>query len=205
MPFDDYETFKDEMNGFGHVHCDSTTAFCTMKQPCSSYQNKDYPTLSFVIGGVTYEVPPEGYLIDNVADEYGAYEEGTCGVGVYWNADYWDWVVLGNTFMRNYYSVIQYEPELAVKFAKSSNPPQFTGVATDVGTLVMFSFACLFVAIGLGIPIGYSIKHTFKKTDDTSESIEDQATTGQDELVTRLNPTTDVKSGELEVAEDLIE
>lgn len=61
-----------------------------------------------MIGGKSYAVPPAGYLINDIKDEYGAYEKGTCGVGIFWNAYLWNWVILGNTFMRNFYTVIQY-------------------------------------------------------------------------------------------------
>lgn len=69
-------------------------------------------------------------------------------------------IVLGQTFMRNYYVSLDYTTEETI-IAPTSKPPKENEITT--GMTIMFVGSWVFVAVFLGGPMLFSLKNCTKK------------------------------------------
>jgi len=103
------------------------------------------------------EIKPQGYLLSN----YNGYK---CVVAV--DLTYQtllSQVILGQTFMRNYYVSVEYGVDgTRIKLADATFLPNSTELSG--GMKSVFLTAQLIILIGLGIPILYSLKQFTKKS-----------------------------------------
>ncbi len=75
---------------------------------------------------MTYTIPPAGYLLEN-------YNSHACVIAVSYIADSNNMYILGDIFIRNFYTAFDYQ-ENKVVIAVSANAP--SGTAIDVGQLL---------------------------------------------------------------------
>ena len=90
-----------------------TNEFGLESFPC--FKDSTYakmPNLSFVIGGVTYTIPPASYI---------GYNSGTCTLKIMTNKKDKTFLTLGLNFFENYYTVFDVEQKkIGLQTAKNS-------------------------------------------------------------------------------------
>ena len=88
-----------------------STGICTSKNMCYTYES-ELLDLVIQIDGINYSVPPSGYLLD-VSNNNNA----SCILMVSALADSYGLVLLGDTFIRNFYTVFNYSVPYSVSLA----------------------------------------------------------------------------------------
>ena len=104
MPKTDFVNFKTALLASGplaenNITCPRFTFFtpyCFSNVPCSNFTDVLF-NLEFDIGGMTFNIPPLGYMVDN-------YNGHTCAFMVSFIQDSDNMYVLGDAFMRNFFT-----------------------------------------------------------------------------------------------------
>ena len=111
-------------------------------------------SLSFQLGSTLYTIPPLGYIVPNVLD-------AKCVVQISHISENNDLVILGDTFMRNFYTTFNFREEtIGMAVNASAN---YAGI--EIGGKLSFSVVlviCTLVLIAILTTLYCAIKH-FKK------------------------------------------
>ena len=112
-------------NSKAAITCRNFTLFynyCWSNEPCSNFSS-ELSELTFRLSNMSYSIPPAGYLLDN----YGPH---ACAIAVSYISDTYNMYILGDPFIRSFYTAFDYETN-QVMLAVNVNAPN--GTSIDVG------------------------------------------------------------------------
>lgn len=116
----DFFNFKDVISQNPNVTCRNFTLlknFCFSTEPCSSLYNQLSP-LTIKLSDYNYVIPPQGYLLDS----YGGH---TCAIAVSYVLDSYNMYILGDPFIRSFYTTFDYGNN-KIMLAVNVNAPEGT-------------------------------------------------------------------------------
>ena len=118
MALPDYQNFVAQVKKGGkraaNFDCDSR-AYCFTDVDCKRVEN-DLSDLVITLDSTDYSVPPYGYLLQDYA------EGATCAIAVSYLGILQNQYVLGDTFIKNFYSTFNYETS-TIGLAQNANGP----------------------------------------------------------------------------------
>ena len=105
--------------------------YCFSNQPCSNFSS-ELSSITFKLSNTNYVIQPDGYLLSNTMGH-------TCVIAISYVSDSQNMYILGDTFIRNFYTVFDYQTN-KVKFGISSNAPPGTKIHTVLSGWVIFAY-----------------------------------------------------------------
>jgi hypothetical protein len=117
IPATDYMKFKTRVQELPGMDCNSLR-ICQSVQPCSFYLNKLDP-ITLRLDDADYTIPPAGYLLDIPMDVSFYYR---CRVPISFIPDSMRMGLLGDTFLRNFYSSYDFSTESVSFGVNAANP-----------------------------------------------------------------------------------
>lgn len=139
----DYTNFVYQIQNAGpnaqaslYCHTKLKTLFqnCFAYVPCSNFSSELKP-LTIRLNNQDFIIPPEGYLIDNKLNHQ-------CEVAVSYISDANQFYILGDTFLRNFYTVLNFD-DYTVAFAVSSNAHPGTKIQPVLSGWIIFAYFIL--------------------------------------------------------------
>lgn len=113
--------------------------YCYSNEPCSNFSSELQP-LTIRLNNNNFIIPPEGYLLE---DKF----EHRCVIAVSYISDATELYILGDTFLRNFYTVLNFD-DYTVAFAVSSNAAPGTKIEPVLSGWIIFAYFTL-ATIGL--------------------------------------------------------
>ena len=145
LPKTDWDAFNSSISQVEGLNCSThvkhgVDQYCKSKTKTCEQLKDDLGSLKFKLQSVTYTIPPKGFLLDNIL---GA----KCVVGVSYISDSNNMVILGDTFMRNFYVSLEYE-NYRIGLAINKNAP-WSNIEINLkfGFWYIFAIICLILLL----------------------------------------------------------
>lgn len=138
--------------------------YCFTDDKCKAVET-ELQDLVIQLDGTNYSVPPYGYLVEN-------YQSHKCAIAVSYLGILQDSYVLGDAFIKNFYSSFDYQ-NLTISLAQNSNGPVSFQPALTWGAWLGISIAgVVFIAlVVLGV---LYFRGRGKKANESEDLLEEQ-------------------------------